>query len=149
MNKKHLISMLEGAVYGFIGGALIWLSLYLIYETQISIARDERLGEVSISFSSFPVGFLPLCLFFMGLASCTRLLIGLFLPTYSDLFLSWLPTGVISVAVINLILSDAQVSVVAELPEYLFWLITLLLVTIYTALFLVVRKALPGMHLAK
>jgi hypothetical protein len=140
--KKCLIFILEGAVYGFLGGALVWLSLYLIYETRISIARNIRVGKVTMSFLSFPVEFLPLCLLFMGFVFCIRLVVGFFFQKYNDLFLSWLLTGVISVIAINLILSDGPVSVVADLPGYFLWLITFLLITIYTVLFFFLRKAL-------
>ena len=151
--KKHFVFILEGAVYGFFGGALLWTSLYLIYETYISILRSELVGEISISYLSFPVEFSRLCLFFMVLASVIRLIIEFFFQKYNDLLLSWLLTGMISVVVINLILSSEPVPLLPESvgygwlccidnsSGYLLWPITFFLVALYSFLFVSARNA--------
>ncbi len=143
---------MEGAVYGFFGGALIWINWYLIYETYLSIARSQKLDKISMSFMPFPVEFLGLCLFFMILTSVIRLMIEFFFQKYNHFFSSWLLTGVISVVVINLILSSETVVVVPRTvgyswlccldnsTGYLFWLIPFLLIMLYTIFFVFVRS---------
>lgn len=157
MIKKYLVLIMEGAVYGFFGGALIWINWYLIYETYLSIAKSQKLDKINMSFMPFPVEFLGLCLFFMILTSVIRLMIEFFFQKYNHLFSSWLLTGVISVVVINLILSSEPVVVVPQTvgygwlccldnsTGYLFWLIPFLLIILYTFLFVLVRNFIMGM----
>ena len=149
--RKYFILIVEGALYGFFGGALLWISLYLIYETDISIARSQKLDKISIDFAGFPLKFLGFCLSFMILASLVRLIIGFFFQKYNHLLLSWLLTGVISIVVVNLILSDAPSLIPTSVgygllccldnsSGYLLWVITFSLIVLYTFLFVSVKK---------
>lgn len=151
MIKKYFILIMEGALYGFFGGALLWISLYLIYETHISIARSQKLDKITMSYLSFPVKFLGLCLSFMILASFIRLIIGFFLSNYSHSFLSWLLTGMSSILVIYLIMSGEQIYFTASvelsclccLDKFvlcLTWLVMPLLIFLYTILFIFVKN---------
>jgi len=54
---------MEGALYGFFGGALIWINWYLIYETDLSIARSRLIGsQIQMSFMPFSIKFLGFCI---------------------------------------------------------------------------------------
>ena len=103
MIKKYLILIMEGTLYGFLGGALLWISLYQIYEANLDFTRSElinRNSEINMSFMSFPPEFLGFCLYFMIIVLLIRLISGFFFEKYQHLFLSWLLTGVISTVVI-------------------------------------------------
>ena len=63
MIKKYLVLIMEGALYGFFGGALIWINWYLIYETDLSIARSRLIGsQIQMSFMPFSIKFLGFCI---------------------------------------------------------------------------------------
>lgn len=85
------------------------MSLYLIYESDISIARSQKFNGVTPSFLSFPVKFLGFCLVFTVSVFLVRSIIEIFFQTYRHLNISWLLTGLISVSVINLILSSVPI----------------------------------------
>ena len=153
MIKKFLFLIVEGALYGFFGGTLLWVCLYQIYEADLAFSRSQLMNsKINMSFMPFPVNFLGFCLFFTIFASLTRFIIGFFFQKYEHLFLSWLLTGVISVVIIDLMLSSAPFSIVPEYVEnhwfccidnssgYLLWLITFLLILLYTFLFVFVRS---------
>ena len=153
MIRKYLNLIMEGALYGFLGGALLWVSLYQIYEANLAFTRSKLVnGKIQMSFMSFPPEFLGFCLYFMIIVLLIRLISGFFFEKYQHLFLSWLLTGVISTVVINLMLSSAPVPIVPEYVEnhwfccidnssgYLLWLITFLIIVLYTISFMLVRK---------
>ena len=153
MIKKYLVLIVEGILYGIFGGALLWICLYQIYEADLAFSRSQLINsKINMSFMPFPVNFLGFCLFFTIFASLTRFIIGFFFQKYEHLFLSWLLTGVISVVVIDLMLLSTPFSIVPKYVEnhwfccidnssgYLLWLITFLIVMLYTILFIFVRK---------
>lgn len=152
MIKKFLILIIEGSLYGLFGGAVLWTSLYLIYETDISIARSKLVGQISMSFLSFPLNFVGLCLGFAILASLVRLIIGVFFEKYHQVITSWLVAGLISVSLINLIILEGPVPLIPgyfgygwlccidNSSGYLLWPITFLLIVLYTFLFVTVKR---------
>jgi hypothetical protein len=155
MIKKHLILILESALYGFFSGALIWTCLYQIYEADLDFTRNKLINSnsrISISFMSFPLDFWRFCVWSVILVFLIRLIIKLFFQKYENRFFSWLFTGVISVTVSNLMLSSGPVSIVPEYVEnqwfccldnssgYLLWVITYLLIMLYTIVFVFMRS---------
>lgn len=153
MINKYLVLIMEGTLYGLFGGALLWVNWYLIYETDISIARSQLVGsQLQMSFMSFNVGFLGFCIWSMILAFFIRLIIGFFFPKYEHLFLSWVLTGVTLIVVHNLMLSSTPFAIaprdigygwlccIDDSTGYLQWLITFLLMVLYTGLFVFVKK---------
>ncbi len=153
MLKKYLVLIMEGTLYGFFGGALLWICLYQIYEADLTFARSQLLNsKIQMSFMPFPISFLGFCIFFTIFVTLIRFTVGFFFQKYEHLFLSWLLTGVISVIAIDLMLLSAQVPIVPKYIEnhlfccidnssgYLLWLITILIVTLYTFSFVFVRK---------
>jgi hypothetical protein len=138
-----------------LGGALLWISLYQIYEANLDFTRSElinRNSEINMSFMPFPPEFLGFCVWFTIIVFLIRLISEFFFQKYQHLFLSWLLTGVISTVVINLMLSSAPVPIVPQHIEnhwfccidnstgYLLWVITFLIIVLYTILFVSLRK---------
>jgi hypothetical protein len=150
--KKYFIPTVETALYGFFGGASVWTCLYLIYEMNLSIIRNDISRDVNMSFWSFPIDFFGFCIGFATLALLIRLISRFLLPTKEHLFASWLWTGLISIAALNLILSSAPVPLLPETvgfgwiccldnsAGYLLWILTFLIVAVYTILFDSIRK---------
>ncbi len=118
MIKKYFVFTMEGALYGFIGGVLLWISLYSIYQTYITHLRSQRFDRISMSFIDFPVKLWGLCLGFMLLGTLIRLIMGIFFQKYNHLYLSWLVTGAISIVVINFMLIEGPVSLIPEIVGY-------------------------------
>jgi len=151
--KKYLVLIAEGSLYGFFGGALLWVCLYQIYEANLAFYRSQLMNsKINMSFMSFPPSLLGFCLFFTIFTLLIRFIVGFFFQKYEHLFLSWLLTGVTSVIVINLMLSSGEVSVVPKYVEnhwfccidnssgYLLWVITFWLTLLYTILFVFVKS---------
>jgi H+/Cl- antiporter ClcA len=132
---------------------MLWINWYLIYETNLSVARSRLVGSrINMSFMPFSVNFLSFCILSMILAFLIRLIIRFFFQKYEQLFSSWLLTGVTLITVNNLLLSSTGFAIdrkdvgygwlccVDDSSGYLQWLMTLLLIVIYTILFVFAKK---------
>ena len=153
MIKKYLVLFTEGTLYGFFGGMLLWINLYLIYETHLSIIRNQVPLGINMSFMKFNIGFLGFCLWSMIVAFLMRLITDFFFQKYEQLFLSWLLIGVSLIAFHGWMLSNTSFSIIErrnvgygqlcciyDSTGYIQWLIMFLLIVLYTFLFTLVRK---------
>ena len=153
MTKRYIRLVLEGALYGFFGGTLLWITLYTLYETNLSHLRSFTIDGLDFSYLSFPVEFSRLCLVFVILASTIRLISGICFPKHLRLFSIWLLTGMISIAFINFLLLNGPVPLTPEAvgfgwlccinnsSGYLLWPLTILLIAVYSFLFVYARNS--------
>jgi hypothetical protein len=154
MINRYLRLAFEGAIYGLLAGILLWASLYLIYETQLSHYRSRPIAGVAISYYGFPLNFSPFCILLLLLALLSRPVIGFIVSKDDDTFTGWLLTGLVMIIATNLIISAGPVDMFSSsigygqfcclynASVYLTWLLTTVLVAAYTVLFLFVKKFL-------